>query len=63
MGWVEKRYRLTKDQPFEENINAHIYALGGFPALNLGSADLILMVNTPFKGATFEATGNYKITL
>ena len=44
-----------EDQPFEENINAHIYALGGFPALNLGSADLILMVNTPFKGATFEA--------
>ena len=44
-----------EDLPFEENIAAHIYALGGFPALNLGSADLVLMVNSPFKGKTLEA--------
>lgn len=44
-----------EDQPVDDNINAHIYAMGGFPALNLENADMILLVNTPVDGKVLEA--------
>ena len=45
-----------EDQPVQDNIAAHIYALGGFPAIKLETADLILLVNTPEDGRTLEAS-------
>ena len=45
-----------EDQPVDENIKAHIYAMGGFPALSPDTADMVLLVNTPYDGKTLEAS-------
>lgn len=45
-----------EDQPVNENVEAHIYAMGGFPAVTTESADLIFLVNTPKDGKTLEAS-------
>ncbi len=36
-------------------VEAHIWALGGVPVRTAARADLVLAVNTPFKGKTLEA--------
>lgn len=47
---------LYSDQTVGESVSAQIFASGALPTLNPESADLILVLNTPFDGITLEAT-------
>lgn len=51
-----------EDEPIDNNINAHIYAMGGFPSINIEDSDLILLVNTPDDGKTLEANHRFNRT-
>lgn len=44
-----------EDGPVGNTVEAHIWALGGYPTKFLERADLVLMVNTPINGKTLEA--------